>query len=121
MSLAKDVGQAPALTMGVPEGAPASPCPLLRRHLTEDQRAMLALKWQRRASAQAQSEAGKRAVAVRDGRLDEQDRTAVADEVSARAWPSPCAQPGASACTCLHVLACAPSPPRVWAQQVSRS
>lgn len=43
---------------------------LLRRHLSDDQRAVLARKWQKRESEKAQSEAGKRARAVQLGDLD---------------------------------------------------
>lgn len=43
---------------------------LLRRHLSDDQRAALALRWQKAQSAQAQSAAGKKAAAIRDGKID---------------------------------------------------
>lgn len=43
---------------------------MLRRHLTDDQRAMLAREWQKRRSRQVQSDAGKYAVGIRDGVID---------------------------------------------------
>lgn len=43
---------------------------LLRRHLTDDQRAALAVKWQKIESKQAQSAAGHKAVSIRHRKYD---------------------------------------------------